>query len=103
MNQPDRYTQFVLPEGESKVAYKADTKLEHAGTFTFRSEDHTIGNLLRMQLHRDPTVVFAGYRIPHPLEAKMVVKVQVRTSMCKTRTKQARGLSNVQDLQKAAA
>lgn len=77
MNQPDRYTQFVLPEGETKVAYKADTKLEHAGTFTFRSEDHTIGNLLRMQLHRDKAVVFAGYRIPHPLEAKMVVKIQV--------------------------
>lgn len=27
------------------------------------------------QLHRDKTVVFAGYRIPHPLEYQMVVKV----------------------------
>ncbi|KAJ9506286.1 hypothetical protein QJQ45_000072 [Haematococcus lacustris] len=39
-------------------------------------EDHTMGNLLRMQLHADKSVVFAGYRIPHPLDAKMVVKVQ---------------------------
>lgn len=68
MNQPDRYVQFVLPEGERKVKYKADTKLKDAGTFTFRSEDHTIGNLLRMQLHADKSTVFAGYRIPHPLE-----------------------------------
>lgn len=76
MNQPDRYVQFVLPEGEKKVAYKPDTKLKNAGMFTFRSEDHTIGNLLRMQLHQDKNIVFAGYRIPHPLESKMVVMVQ---------------------------
>ncbi|EFJ51599.1 hypothetical protein VOLCADRAFT_103489 [Volvox carteri f. nagariensis] len=76
MNQPDRYVQFVLPEGERKVNYKADTKLKDAGTFSFRSEDHTMGNLLRMQLHSDKAMVFAGYRIPHPLEPVMVVKVQ---------------------------
>lgn len=34
-----------------------------------------MGNLIRMQLHADRFVVFAGYRIPHPLENKMVVKV----------------------------
>ena len=28
------------------------------------------------QLHRDAAVVFAGYRIPHPLEYQMVIKVQ---------------------------
>jgi hypothetical protein len=39
-------------------------------------EDHTMGNLIRMQLHSDRFVVFAGYRIPHPLENKMVVKVR---------------------------
>ncbi|KXZ51230.1 hypothetical protein GPECTOR_13g717 [Gonium pectorale] len=76
MNQPDRYVQFVLPAGEQKVSYKADTKLAHAGTFSFRSEDHTIGNLLRMQLHSDKAMVVAGYRIPHPLEPVMVVRVQ---------------------------
>ncbi|KAG2443937.1 hypothetical protein HXX76_002276 [Chlamydomonas incerta] len=83
MNQPDRYVQFVLPEGEQKVKYKADTKLKDAGTFTFRSEDHTIGNMLRMQLHADKSTVFAGYRIPHPLEPVMVVKVQTNgTKSC---------------------
>ena len=39
-------------------------------------EDHTMGNMIRMQLHLDRNVVFAGYRIPHPLETKMVVRVQ---------------------------
>ncbi len=27
------------------------------------------------QLHRDKNVTFAGYRIPHPLEYRMVVRV----------------------------
>mmetsp|Transcript_27011 Transcript_27011/g.68700 ORF Transcript_27011/g.68700 Transcript_27011/m.68700 type:complete len:135 (-) Transcript_27011:633-1037(-) len=76
MNQPDRYSRFVLADGVSKVSYKADTKLAHAGTLTIMQEDHTLGNLLRMQLFQDKHVVFAGYRIPHPLEPRMVVKVQ---------------------------
>lgn len=28
------------------------------------------------QLHRDPSVLFAGYKLPHPLQYKMVVKIQ---------------------------
>ena len=35
-----------------------------------------LGNMVRMQLHEDRAVVFAGYRIPHPLESKMVVMIQ---------------------------
>lgn len=66
----------MLADGVNKVTYKADTKLPHAGTFTIMQEDHTLGNLLRMQLFQDRHVVFAGYRMPHPLEPKMVVKVQ---------------------------
>jgi DNA-directed RNA polymerase subunit L len=33
------------------------------------------------QLHRDSSVVFAGYRIPHPLEYQMVIKVNVQVCM----------------------
>lgn len=76
MNQPDRYERFVLPEHKKKLEYVADTKLENAGTYTVEREDHTLGNLVRMQLHRDPAVLFSGYRIPHPLEPRMLIKVQ---------------------------
>ncbi|PSC74288.1 DNA-directed RNA polymerases IV and V subunit 11 [Micractinium conductrix] len=76
MNAPDRQEKFVVPEGIKKVAFKPDTKVANAGSFTSQREDHTVGNLIRMQLHRDRNVVFAGYRIPHPLEYQMVVKVQ---------------------------
>jgi DNA-directed RNA polymerase II subunit RPB11 len=76
MNQPDRYERFVLPEHAKKLEYVPDTKLENAGTYTVEREDHTLGNLVRMQLHRDPRVLFSGYRIPHPLEPRMLIKVQ---------------------------
>lgn len=38
-------------------------------------EDHTIGNILRMQLHRDDNVLFAGYKLPHPLKYKIIVRI----------------------------
>jgi DNA-directed RNA polymerase II subunit RPB11 len=76
MNQPDRYSRFVIPEGLSKVEFHTDTKLKNAGHYVIRLEDHTVGNLLRQQLHSDEAVVFAGYRIPHPLDPLMVVRIQ---------------------------
>lgn len=57
MNQPDRYSRFVLPSGvPHAVEYKPDTKMRAAGTFTIWLEDHTIGNLVRQQLHSNPEV-----------------------------------------------
>lgn len=76
MNAPDRQEKFVVPEGMKKLVYKPDTKVANAGSFISQREDHTVGNLIRMQLHRDKNVIFAGYRIPHPLEYQMVVKIQ---------------------------
>eukprot|EP01097_Dermamoeba_algensis_P004579 TRINITY_DN296_c0_g1_i4.p1 TRINITY_DN296_c0_g1~~TRINITY_DN296_c0_g1_i4.p1 ORF type:complete len:122 (-),score=26.28 TRINITY_DN296_c0_g1_i4:190-555(-) len=76
MNLPDKFDLFVLPEGVKKVELQKDTKIQNAALFTVQKEDHTVGNLIRMQLHRDPEVLFAGYRMPHPLEHKIVVKVQ---------------------------
>ena len=32
-----------------------------------QDEDHTLGNIVRLQLLRDRSVKFAGYRKPHPL------------------------------------
>jgi DNA-directed RNA polymerase II subunit RPB11 len=76
MNAPDRYERFVVPEGVKKVAYERDMKVMNAATFTVEREDHTIGNVIRMQLHRDPSVLFAGYKLPHPLQYRLVLKIQ---------------------------
>lgn len=72
------YEKFVVPEGVKRVAHARDTRVEHAATLTIQREDHTVGNLLRCALLRDREVTFAGYRIPHPLEYRMLVKVQTR-------------------------
>ncbi|PWA79743.1 DNA-directed RNA polymerase, RBP11-like protein [Artemisia annua] len=74
MNAPDRYERFVVPEGTKKVAYERDTKIINAASFTIEREDHTIGNIVRMQLHRDGNVLFAGYKLPHPLQYKIIVR-----------------------------
>ncbi|CAJ2665283.1 DNA-directed RNA polymerase ii subunit rpb11-like protein [Trifolium pratense] len=75
MNAPDRYERFVVPQGTKKVSYERDTKIINAASFTIEREDHTIGNILRMQLHKDPNVLFAGYKLPHPLQYKIIARI----------------------------
>mmetsp|Transcript_18664 Transcript_18664/g.56412 ORF Transcript_18664/g.56412 Transcript_18664/m.56412 type:complete len:121 (+) Transcript_18664:361-723(+) len=75
-NAPDRFEKFTLPEGVKKITHEKDKKVPDAAKFVLEREDHTVGNLLRMQLHRDKNVMFAGYQVPHPLEYKLVIKVQ---------------------------
>ncbi|KXS18431.1 RBP11-like subunits of RNA polymerase [Gonapodya prolifera JEL478] len=74
MNAPDRAE--LNPEGVKPVTVVRDTKIPNAATFTLQAEDHTVGNVLRQQLLRNPRVLFAGYRVPHPLEQKVEIKVQ---------------------------
>ena len=45
-------------------------------TLTFSDHDHTLGNLLRSELLRDPDVIFAAYKVPHPLTRSVEVRVQ---------------------------
>jgi DNA-directed RNA polymerase subunit L/DNA-directed RNA polymerase alpha subunit len=50
--------------------------------FTFRKEEHTLGNLLQtflVERHIEgtemPRIKYAGYRIPHPLKQEMVLTI----------------------------
>ncbi|MFH4974631.1 hypothetical protein AB6A40_001340 [Gnathostoma spinigerum] len=47
-------------------------------TVIFHEEDHTIGNALKHILCKQPGVEFCGYNVPHPLEDKILVRVQTR-------------------------
>ena len=40
-------------------------------------EDHTLGNLISTTLKRDPEVMRAGYKIPHPLNNQLVIKYKL--------------------------
>ena len=76
MNAPERHRSYQLVEGQARMTYEPDQRVDSAGTFTINKEDHTVGNLLRMQLLRDGDTRFAGYQLPHPLEHVCHVKVE---------------------------
>lgn len=82
MNAPERTASFLLDEdnGEQKIVYTADTKVANAGVFRFNREDHTVGNLLRMQLLRDPNIRFVGYIHPHPLVHYIDLRIQTNSA-----------------------
>ncbi|KAH7640014.1 DNA-directed RNA polymerase II subunit RPB11 [Dermatophagoides farinae] len=76
MNAPPSFESFLLFKGEKKVTIEKDTKVPNACLFTVSKEDHTLGNLIRMQLLKDPKVIFAGYKVPHPLQHEFILRIQ---------------------------
>lgn len=76
MNAPDRYEAILLAPGENKIDVDIDTRLPSAAIFTFHKEDHTLGNLLRTRLLKTEHVIFAAYRVPHPLTPNFQLRVQ---------------------------
>nr|CAG4649028.1 EOG090X0L4K [Polyphemus pediculus] len=76
MNAPPSFESFLLFEGEKKIVVEPDTKVPNAAIFTVNKEDHTLGNMIRCQLLKDPNVLFAGYKQPHPLEHKFILRIQ---------------------------
>ncbi|KAK9468847.1 DNA-directed RNA polymerase [Lipomyces arxii] len=76
MNQPDRFELFLLPDGVKKLQVTPDSRIPNTINIKFEREDHTLGNLLRSQLLQDPKVLFAAYKIEHPLFANFVMRLQ---------------------------
>ena len=62
---------------EQQVSYEADQSVQNCGTITVAKEDHTIANLLRQHLLSQERVRFAAYQMPHPLEHKFFLRVEV--------------------------
>lgn len=81
MNKPDDFDCWRLPDDDSvqKVTVTPDTRVPNAATLVIEREDHTLGNMLRMQLLENPEVTFGGYRVQHPLEPAIQVKVQTKS------------------------
>jgi len=53
-----------------------DEKVPDAAIFKIWLEDHTLGHILRMELLRNENVLFAGYKVPHPLDHMIELRVQ---------------------------
>ncbi|KAJ1720846.1 DNA-directed RNA polymerase II core subunit [Coemansia erecta] len=76
MNAPERFEMFVLPDGVRKIEILKDAKMANCLQFNIQREDHTLANILRYRLLQHPQVLFAAYRMPHPLEYYVELKVQ---------------------------
>ncbi|KAJ7269929.1 DNA-directed RNA polymerase [Mycena rebaudengoi] len=76
MNAPPRYELFVLEDHEAALEVTEDTKIPNAATFKIVKQDHTVGNMLRAQLLAMPSILFAGYKVPHPLHPYFLIKIQ---------------------------
>ncbi|KAI3615826.1 dna-directed rna polymerase ii [Moniliophthora roreri] len=81
MNQPNRYELFVLDDGERPVEVTEDTKIPNAATIKIVKQDHTLAGMLRAQLLSMPQVLFAGYKVPHPLHPYFIIKIQTDGSI----------------------
>jgi len=72
----------------------------NASVFLFQKEDHTLGNLLRGRLVKSPQIIFAAYRVPHPLFANFELRVQTDGSLSPKEAVVKACADIVQDLQK---
>ncbi|PIL23554.1 hypothetical protein GSI_14867 [Ganoderma sinense ZZ0214-1] len=81
MNAINRYELYVLDEGEKSVEVSEDTKIPNAATIKIVKQDHTLANLLRAQLLGYSSVLFAGYKVPHPLHPYFLLKIQTDGSI----------------------
>ena len=78
-------------EGDANIQEEFDTEAEKetfnietkqkqgdrtCATYCFKAEDHTLGNLLRFVLIKNPDVEFCGYSISHPSESDMNLRLQ---------------------------
>jgi DNA-directed RNA polymerase I and III subunit RPAC2 len=62
-------------------------------TYTFDGEDHTLGNLLRYALIKNPEVEFCGYSITHPSEH--TINMRLQTTGSGTNGVMAQGLNSI--------
>lgn len=63
-----------------KLKVQVDPRGPDTTDFYLNKEDHTLVNLLRMELHKNENVKFAAYRVPHPTQHQAILKIQTAPS-----------------------
>ena len=72
----------ILPEslvdmkGDVKIYESQSNKNPNTSLFYLDKEDHTVANLLRMKMHQNSLVKQCGYRVPHPTQHRVEMRVQ---------------------------
>ncbi|GAA5910803.1 DNA-directed RNA polymerase core subunit RPC19 [Sporobolomyces salmoneus] len=69
--------EIAVVTGDKVSILPGATEGLNQATYCILEEDHTIGNLLRWMLMKNPAVEFCGYSAPHPSEAKIHIRIQM--------------------------
>lgn len=67
---------LVDMKGDVKIVEHQSNKNPNTSLFVLEKEDHTVANLLRMKLHQNSLVKQCGYRVPHPTQHRVEMRVQ---------------------------
>jgi DNA-directed RNA polymerase II subunit RPB11 len=63
--------------GDALVSAEKDSGVNNCWQFRIQHEDHTLGNMLTQKLLDEDRVLFAGYRIHHPMDDWIYIRVNV--------------------------
>lgn len=85
MNAPPTFESFLFFDCEKQITKEKDTKVPNASSFATNKEVYALGNMIRCQLSKDPNVIFAGYKNPHPREHKVITRVQTTSNYTPTK------------------
>ena len=55
-----------------------DSRFPNCNIFRFNREDHTLANVLTARINDDERVIFAAYKVPHPLFPTFDLRVQTQ-------------------------
>lgn len=100
MNAPESHELFSVPEGREKLSVTHDSRAPFTSTFTIQREDHTLGPLLSYSAFRSPATLFAGYRVPHPLDPQVQLRIQTNGHLSPTEALRAGLQESVDELGK---
>jgi DNA-directed RNA polymerase II subunit RPB11 len=67
---------LVDMKGDVKIVEHQSNKNPNTSLFVLEKEDHTVANLLRNKLHDNSLVKQAGYRVPHPTQHRVEMRIQ---------------------------
>lgn len=65
-----------LDKEKIKILPQATSEDGTSASFQIANEDHTLGNVLRYIIMKNPEVEFCGYSIPHPSEDFLNIRIQ---------------------------
>lgn len=65
-----------LDKEKIKILPQATSEDGTSASFQIANEDHTLGNVLRYIIMKNPDVEFCGYSIPHPSEDFLNIRIQ---------------------------